>query len=513
MERARSLFPRWARPPRRARQLIVILTAIGCCLGPALAWAASAASPSSTAVVRVRAMEFGRAIPRGFIGLSFEYGYVSSYAGTDASAINPVLVKLVGNVDPGGGFVLRIGGDSTDWSWWPVAGMAPPFPGIYALTPGWIAVVRSLLDAVHARAILGINLEAASPRLAAAEGRALLAGLGRGRIAAWEIGNEPELYSTRWYTAGGRIVPGRRRGYDAAAYMREFRRWRAVLPSLPLAAPASGSPHWLAGLTRFLSTQPGVSQITAHRYPLSNCVTNPGSPQYPTVPNLLASASSRTLVRQLAPDVAAAHRRGRRFRVDELNAVTCQGHAGVSDSAASALWALDTLFEMAGAGVDAVNVHVWPGAPAGQLFTFTETGGRWSGAVRPNYYGLLAFARAAPPGSRLLRTDLSGGSALRAWATLAPDHTLRLVVINASPTSAQTVLIHPPRRAPATEQLLTSPGPAATSGVTLAGQSVGSTGGLTGPPRQSDLPAARQYRLTLRPGSAALLTIAGQRAA
>ncbi len=483
--------------------------AIGCCLGPALAWAGSSRSASSTVDVRVRPVEFGRAIPRGFIGFSFEYGYVYAYAGTDAAAINPVLVRLIGNLDPGGGFVLRIGGDSTDWSWWPVAGMAPPFPSAYAITPNWIAVVRALLDAAHARAILGINLESASTRIAAAEGRALLGGLGRRRIAALEIGNEPEFYSTRWYTSGNSVVPGRRPGYDAAAYTRELRRWRRVLPVLPLAAPATGSVHWLAALTRSLTREARVAQVTAHRYPLSNCVTSPGSRQYPTVANLLSSASSRTLIRQLAPAVANAHRRRRSFRVDELNAVTCQGRAGVSDTAASALWVLDTLFEMAAVGVDAVNVHVWPGAPSGQLFTFTQTGGQWSGSVRPNYYGLLTFTRAAPPGSRLLRTAVSGGSAVRAWATLAPDHTLRIVVINANPTGRQTVVVRPPRPAAATEQLLASAGPTATAGVTLAGQTVASTGSLTGSLRQRSLPAARQYRLSLRAGSAVMITIAG----
>lgn len=64
-------------------------------------------APQRPAVVRVRSASFGRAVPRGFIGLSFEYGYVFPYTGTDPGLVNPVLVRLIGNLDPGGGFVLR----------------------------------------------------------------------------------------------------------------------------------------------------------------------------------------------------------------------------------------------------------------------------------------------------------------------------------------------------------------------------------------------------------------------
>jgi hypothetical protein len=253
-----------------------------------------------------------------------------------------------------------------------------------------------------------------------------------------------------------------------------------------------------------------MTQVTAHRYPLSNCRLNPSSPGYPTVPNLLSTFASRNLVSDLAPYVKLAHRRGRVFRVDELNSVTCQGHYGVSNTGASALWALDTLFQMTAVGVDAVNFHVWPGAPANQLFAFEHVHGRWLGSVLPMYYGLLMFARAAPLGSRLVRTDVTGPRDVRVWATRAPDHALRIVVINASPTGTRTVVVHTPGRAPATLQLLRSPSPYATSGVTIAGQSFGATthsGLLNGPLRQTTFPATDHYRLTLGAGSAAMLTI------
>ena len=43
-----------------------------------------------------------------------------------------------------------------------------------------------------------------------------------------------------------------------------------------------------------------------------------------------------------------------------MNGVSCGGTRGVSDTFASALWVLDTLFEMARLGVSGINIHSVP---------------------------------------------------------------------------------------------------------------------------------------------------------
>jgi hypothetical protein len=252
--------------------------------------------------------------------------------------------------------------------------------------------------------------------------------------------------------------------------------------------------------------------VTYHRYPLNRCVRNPQSPLYPSVPHLLSRASSSGLVAGTAQWVALAHRHGEAFRVDELNAVTCGGMPGVSDTFASALWALDTAFWMVRTGVDGVDVHVHPEAPANQLFTFTRENGRWTGSVRPQYYGLLLFAQAAPPGARLLQLAGARPGALRAWATLGRDRRVRVVLINDSLTQAPTVLVAPP--APggaATLERLRAPSPYSTAGVTLGGQSFGAqtaTGSLRGRARVLSSPLVRgAYRVQMPAASAAILTI------
>ena len=70
----------------------------------------------------------GRTIPSGFVGLSTEYWAIPSYAGHDPEALDPVFEQLIRNLAPGARPVLRLGGDSTDWTWWPVPGLRKP-PG------------------------------------------------------------------------------------------------------------------------------------------------------------------------------------------------------------------------------------------------------------------------------------------------------------------------------------------------------------------------------------------------
>ncbi len=117
---------------------------------------------SGATVIDVRSTAIGRPIPPGFVGLSLEYTTIEPYAGRDPAAINPVLVELIRNLAPGQRPVLRIGGDTTDWTWWPVPHLAKPAGIRTAIGPGFGDVLRALARATDARLILGINLEADS---------------------------------------------------------------------------------------------------------------------------------------------------------------------------------------------------------------------------------------------------------------------------------------------------------------------------------------------------------------
>jgi hypothetical protein len=474
----------------------------------------SATTASNATVVSVDLDARGPRVASGFLGLSLEYPAVQAYAGSDPLALDPVFEQLVRNLAPGQKPILRIGGDSADATWWPVPGVPRP-PGVtFALTDRWLAVTRALARALSARLILGINLEADNPELGAAEASALLHGIGAARIRALELGNEPDLYADfAWYhTAAGKAVPGRPPNYDMAAFIDDFTAFAGALPHLPLAGPSLGGPRWTRELGRFLVSEPRVGLVTLHRYPLQRCFTRRGSSRYPTVANLLAPAASTGLADFFAPAIVTARARGLPVRIDELNSVACGASPKVSETFASALWALDTLFEMARVGAHGVNIHTFPGAGY-QLFKITRSGGRWRAAVAPEYYGLLMFASAAPPGSRLLRITpaSSAGGTVKVWATRATDGTIRVVLINkgARPALMAIRLAGPTRRA--TLERLTAPSLLARSGVMLGGRSLGSptsTGLLSGRRLSSSVdPVAGRYAVRVPAASAAMLVI------
>jgi hypothetical protein len=136
----------------------------------------------------------GRLISPGFLGFSFEFDGVRAYTGSNPRRINPVLVQLIRNLTPGQAPVLRIGGDSTDVSYAPARGVRPPAYVDYRLGASWMATTAALAHELDARMIMGLNLAADQPALAAAEARDYLRTIGAGSIDALEIGNEPNVY-------------------------------------------------------------------------------------------------------------------------------------------------------------------------------------------------------------------------------------------------------------------------------------------------------------------------------
>jgi hypothetical protein len=493
---------------RRAR--IAIVAALGLALsGPAVA----RADVLSASVAGTPA---GQAMAPGFVGASFEFRALHQYTGRDPRAVDPVLVALLKGLAPGQPPVVRIGGDSTDGTWWPIRGMIAPGGIYYRLTKGWMRTTNALAADLGAKLILGINLAAGRPAIAAAEGRALLAGVGRKFIQAFEIGNEPDLYGAfPWYRDGrGHLYRSRGRKYNLAAYTREFTQWSRALPAgVPLAGPATSGPSWMGKLGSFISAERGLQMVTYHRYPLRACVTDPTSPGFPTIPSLLADTSSAGLAQGLAAYVRTAHAHKLPFRVAEMNTASCQGATGVSDTFASALWALDTMFNFASVGVDGVNFHMLPGSHY-ELFTVSHTAaGQWQAFVHPEYYGLLMFAQAFPPGARLLPVTAPAGP-VKIWATAGADGVTRVVIINQDTTAEHDVQLSLPASSTplgtGSLETLSAPSVSATDGVTLGGQTFGeesTTGTLPASPATTPLlPVGGQYTVPVAAGSAVMLS-------
>jgi Glycosyl hydrolase family 79 C-terminal beta domain len=467
-----------------------------------------------------------RPLADDFLGLAVEYNTIPQWTATGRGGVNAPLVGLVRALDPVGRPLVRVGGQSTDRSWWPVRGMTKPLGVTDDLTPAWTAAARTLARSLDARLMLGLNLEANRTRIPQQEAAHLLTGIGSHYVSSLALGNEPELYHTTpwyrvlhsrpipWYSKVGGIVFSRGLGYDPLAFTSEFSRMIGGLPQLALAGPETGNPDWMLAFTRFVSPHSRVRVLTFHGYGANNCARNPDNPIYPTIPHLLSSYASRSLLAGFSSSLIVAHHDGASFRLDEMGSVTCNGRAGVSDTMASALWVMDALFSLARSGVDGVNLHTFPDSVNG-LFDFRRTAGGWRAAVHPLYYGALMFARAAPPGSRLLEIGTGDQEQIRAWATLGADRQVRVLLINDSLTARSRATIHAPigyGSKPAMLQRLRAPSAAATRDVTLGGRQFGttSTGVLAPPVPQTVTATSGTFSVSLPASSAALLVLSAR---
>jgi hypothetical protein len=463
--------------------------------------------------VKISTTAVTQPLPSGFLGFSFEFTAVRDDTGSNPRAINPVLVRLIRNVAPGQTPILRIGGDSTDGTWWPIPHVTPS-PGLtYTLTNSWLATTRALAVQTGAKLILGVNLKLDSTAEVAAEARAYRMGIGTSHIEALEIGNEPELYKVfPWYEVNGAPFYARPSTYDFAGYVKEVADLAKRAPGVALAGPATGAQSWFARTPQLVAAEPRLKIITYHRYPLLRCFSQPGDKRYPSIPNLLESDAARDLLKGTASTIAYAHSHGVAVRIDELNSVACAGQPGVSDTFASALWMLDTLFAMDRSGVDGVNIHTLPTASY-KPFGFRRLPEGWLATVHPDYYSLLTFSQAAPPGSRMLSVSQTVSTDIRSRATVTGGGVVHVVVINDSLTSSHVVLVRPPARAgDAVLEWLRAPSAAATDDVTLAGQTFGNetgTGKLKGRLDTVRLRPDRRGRYLIRmpAASAAMLTL------
>jgi hypothetical protein len=437
---------------------------------------------------------------QGFVGLAAELSTIPVLAGPASDPDTP-FVDLLRSLSPGAPFLLRLGGVSTDDSWWPVRGLKAP-PGLYKLTPRWGAGVRALLDALGGRAIIGVNLIAApriESRVAKTEVSDFDRYLGARRIDAFELGNEPE-----------RIV-----GDTIDSYGKTFSRIAAQLGGAPVAGPGSVGAVWLGQLNTILRDLPSrLKLVTEHVYPLKNC----SAAAHLTISDFFLRSSIQGLADFVRETVHAAAAHGKPLRVAEINGITCGGKAGLSNSFAEALWALNVLPALWQAGVQGVNFQTIDGNH-NQLITATHsTTAGWRVSVEPEYYGLLAFAGVAPAGSRLLHISSSGPADLYRYAVRAPDGSQRVVLTNTSsvPRTVDVIPANAAHQQIGTLSLLRARSLRATSGTTLAGQHLNPrTGELVGRPRTTPVhPEGRGiYVVQIPPSTAAILTLPSRRSA
>jgi hypothetical protein len=450
-----------------------------------------------------------RAVPSSFLGLSTEYWSVPAFE--RRQALFARVLSLI-HVPGDGPVMLRVGGDSADHSFFdPDLRRRPRW--MFALTPGWLRSMRSLLRRADASVTLDLNLVTGSPALAARWASVAYRELPRGTLAGFEIGNEPDIYSRRFWrsvvargTPWAAVLPAR---MSPATYGQDFQNYAralaAVAPGVPLSGPALANPavdaNWISTLVA--SAHGALATVTAHRYPFSGCSRVPAT-DYATIARVLSEQATAGMAHRLKRAVEIAHSAGLPFRLSELNSVNCGGRPGVSNTFATALWAPDALFELMRVGVDAVNIHVRADT-INAAFALGESG---LGA-RPLLYGLILFTRTLGPDARLLALHVQGSPAhhLKAWAVETFHRRLGVLLINKDDRLVLARLRLPASGA-ASVQRLSAPAADSRTGVRLDGERLGADGRWIGRRMvQRIVPTRGAYVVSVPRLSAALVTV------
>jgi hypothetical protein len=448
--------------------------------------------------VSIDAHHPGAAVPPAFLGLSFELSDLPRIA---RYARGGDLVAMLRSLGPG---VLRFGGVSADTR---IAWTDRVTP-----RPAWASgtLERSDLRELGRLAalsgwhvLLTIGLAHYDAGAAAREARAAKATLGRWLVGI-ELGNEPDAYARHGLRAGAWTFSLYRR--QVTAYRRAIAK---VAPGIPLAGPdVSGSVafgRW--GRREAIRLHPAL--LTGHHYPLG-CHDVPA----PTIARLLSLPIRGQEDRSLRRYLSISRTSRIPFRMDEANTVSCGGSHGISDTFASALWAVDYTARTMAAGAAGINFQGNPANCHGYAPVCAPTPTRLAGGAlraQPEWYALLLSRTLI--GDRPLRSVVTSASRPNVDVTtlLAPDGALHVVIVDDDPpgSSAATVSVHVGRGFEAAGILqLTAPSPAATAGVELGGRAVGRDGSWHRPttlPRSPDRGGV--IRLDLSPASAMLVTV------
>lgn len=445
--------------------------------------------------------EAGAPVPGNFLGLSFEVGSLARISGYSGEGN---LVSMLRSLGTG---VLRFGGVTADeQTAWIDESTPRPAWALGTLEAGDLRGLGSLAAESGWHVLLTIGFGHFAPQAAAREVAVAKAALGQ-YLEAIEVGNEPDSYGRH----GLRPQP-----WTPVQYQEEVDAYRtaieALVPGMALAGPdSSGSSAYEKwGLSEAIYQRPAL--LTGHHYPLG-CAERPP----PTSERLLSPGIRQLEQRSLRRYQFIAQETEVPFRMDETNTVSCGGVAGISNTFASALWAVNYLTKAMTMGVSGINLEGNPANCEGYTpVCAPSTQDLIAGTMRaqPEWYALL-LAKALI-GERPLRTIVKPRPADRpnveATTFLAPDGALQFVLVDDDPPGSRRVAVHlhvGGNFHGASILSLTAPSPSALSGVKLGGREVQADGLWNEPAKLPRTPNKRGViTVQLAPSSAALVTAA-----
>jgi hypothetical protein len=464
-------------------------------LATAAAGLSAASAAASGQVITIAATTTGTVLNDSSTGLSFEASDLAS-PGFTAGNLASYLKTL-------GTSVMRIGGNTSDETFWTSTGQTPPSWSTATITPAYLTALNTLAKASGWKVILGVNLKQYDPSRAADEAEHAVKALGSS-LQAIEIGNEPDLY------------------LSSSDYFTEFQAYvsaiEAAAPGTPIEGSDTSNSPASSFQTAFVDNEaslsdPNIVELTSHYYPLSDCG---GSTS--TISELLGTAAHNDETSIANEAVTAAGRLGVPAVLDEGNSVVCEGEDGVSNVFASALWEIHDQLLTAREGVSGDYEHgtVVECGSAKPLYMYytplcaptAADAAAGDLAAQPEYYGLAAVHEIGT-GDFLDVTNPDSAN-VHAYAIRHSNGTVAVVLDDfqdPSSNGATSLQLDLPASFGSGDEVdLTASGLSATSGITLGGQTVQSDGDLAAPTETPISVDGDTVTVSIPAGTAELLT-------
>jgi len=426
----------------------------------------------------------GYTIPATFEGLSYETPMLVD-SPEFLNENNKVLIQLIKNLGQG---ILRIGGNSSDLIKWAGSASTAKTPA-NTLTTSEIDRLSAFDKAIGWPVLFGLNLGSGTAASAANEAAYVHKSL-MNNLYALQSGNEPDVFDLR---------PGSSK-YNYTDYQQEwgayFSAIRKQVPSAPFAGPdiTPFNNKWIISFAG--DENKNIRLMDGHYY-----VTGPAS---------ISSISYNDILTQntkLDAYLGTLHTESSKyhlpFRISECNSVFGGGKRGVSDVFASALWALDFMWEVAGYKGQGVNFH-----GGGNSFVYSPvTIENGAFIARPEYYAMLAFKYGAV-GQTIIPVTVSRPEYnFSANACVSADSTYSITLVNKEVESSFAFTIQLSKTASTVQVArLTAPG-IDSSTASFAGSTVNADGTFDPNITEQYNINQKSFVINVPAGSAAVVTV------
>jgi hypothetical protein len=459
------------------------------------------------------------AIKAGYIGFSIEVWSIMHYMEQENRRPKQWFIQLMQNLKEWTGEAppIRLGGNSGDRSWYNPNGLPKKKPIVYDVDDNYLYALQNMSATVGTRWMFGLNFDRfPNSSFAVDYAKAINRIIGKEYIKGLQIGNEPEHFDKPWDQF--RDPP-----YTFERYLKELESYESdLLKNVPnLKADIFQGPDFCCNFLEDYSSQfihtkkKEFNAYTYHLYPLSHC-----DGVVPTLQQLLDDVSVKILSEgSVFIDIAkAADIYDRDWLLGETNSVVCEGYPGVSDTFASALWALDWMFNAAYIGASNVIFH-GSGVSSYSPIIIDPTGKNPYPTVMPEYYSMLMFNYMVRDYAQILDVKTStSNSYVKVWSVINKDQTIRVLLLhkdmNAKEDAFVSIKITDPERYMASGEVIILKGNDFdmyhNSTITLAGQTLANTktGILSGKRQVTHVHAVNGvFSLAIRPATACLFSV------